>query len=346
MFRFFVLSLSLLALCLQAAPNPAANGKAPRLVLGGSPIHELGKIHGYGKQTVSFRIRNTGDGAGEIFRLVPSCSCVTATVDKNQLQPQEEAVVTAVLEASLVHGVFKRGLWVETSDPSQPRIYLALHGEVLPLVSDLPTSNQQLILAEGASLTNRFTLSQAETNIFLGKPLISTDTNALLAAATVATHTQGKTTFEVTLVVTARTSGTFPLNLTIPIEGRPNLRPIRLTYYVRAGSELRVIPSRILLTPDDRPQTRRIHLMGMHLNMATNALTWTPPRDGVSVEVSASSNNTALLTVTLTLSPEAVTNLMKEANAQLTFNYPHYKSASIGFFSQPQPPTGKSGIAH
>ena len=345
MFRFFTLSFCLFTLCLQAAPDPTAAGKTSRLVLGEGPIHELGKIRGYGKQTVSFRIKNTGDGAGEIFRLVPSCSCVTASVDKNQLQPQEEAVVTAVLDASLVHGVFKRGLWVETSDPTQPRIYLAIHGEVLPLVTGLPTSNQQLVLAEGASLTNRFTLSQAETNIFLGKPLISTDTNALLATATVVTNTQGKTTFDVTLVVTARAEGSFPLNLTIPVEGRPNLRPVRLTYQVRAGSELRAIPSRILLTPGDQPSIRRMHLTGMHLNMATNALTWTPQRKGVSVEVTSSSNS-ALLTVTLTLSPEAVTNLMKETDAQLTFNYPRYKSATVGFFSQPQPPAGKGVSAH
>lgn len=346
MFRFLALSFCLFTLCLQAAPDPAAAGKTSRLVLGEGPIHELGKIRGYGKQTVSFRIKNTGGGAGEIFRLVPSCSCVTASVDKNQLQPQEEAVVTAVLDASLVHGVFKRGLWVETSDPTQPRIYLAIHGEVLPLVTGLPTSNRQLLLAEGASLTNRFTLSQAEPDIFLGKPLISTDTNALLATATVVTNTLGKTTFDVTLAVTARASGSFPLTLTLPVEGRPNLRPVRLTYYVRAGSELKAIPSKILLTPDDRPQMRRVHLMGMHPNMDAHALTWTPPLDGVSVEVSSGSNN-ALLTVTLTLSPEAVTNLMKEADAQLTFNYPHYKSASIGFFSKPvTPPTGKGVITH
>lgn len=345
MFRFFVLSLGLFALCLQAAPAPAAAGKACRLALSEGPVHELGKIHGYGKKTVSFRIRNMGNGAGEIFRLVPSCSCVTASVDKNQLQPQEEAVVTAVLDASLVHGAFKRGLWVETNDPAQPRIYLALHGEVLPLIADLPTSNQQLFLAEGASLTNRFTLSQVETNIFLGKPLIYTDTNALLATATVVTNTQGKTTFDVTLVVTARAAGSFPLNLAIPVEGRPNLRPVRLVYLVHAGSELKAIPSRILLTPGDQPLIRRMHLMGMPLNMATNALTWTPRREGVSVAVNSSSNS-ALLTVTLTLSPEAVTNLMKETDAQLTFNYPRYKSARVGFFSRPQPPAGKGVSAH
>lgn len=343
-------SLSPLAACLFAFCVQGAYGQAsvpvklPKLVLLGGSTQELGKIPGYGKQTAPFRLKNAGAAPAKILRIIPSCSCLTGRADKTLLQPQEEAVITLVLDGAMVHGVFKRSLWVETDDPSLPRFPLSLGGSVLPLFHGLPESPQQFVLAEGASWTNRFTLSAAEKNLFLGKPALSTDTNKLRATVTLSANTQTNTSFDITLVVTALAPGRHSLFLSLPVEGRPNLRPIKIVYFTRVGSELKAVPANILLSPSEQPLTRSVHVMTSDKAMATNALTWSPQREGVSVSVQPTLKGTGVM-VTLTLSPEAVAKLLEEKNARMTFLYPNVQSASINFLSRQKPPPKPASAA-
>ena len=346
MFRFLTpLAFCVLAFCVQGADGqPAVNAKAPKLIFLSGLTNGMGKIKSYGKQSVPFRFKNGGEAPLELVRFTPTCSCVSASADKRLLQPQEEAVVTVVLDASMVHGVFKRSLWVETSDPAWRRFSLSLIGEVLPLFTGLPASQQQLVIPEGAACTNRFTLTPCETGVFLGTPAIIADTNKLLAAANVVTNlTGGVTSYEVSLVLTGRTSGRHSVTLAIPVEGRPNLHPLKVNYYARVGSELKAIPSKVMLFNSDQPLTRRLHLMA-DKSLPTNAITWTPQRQGVSVAVRPSARN-SLMMVTLTLAPEAVASLMKEPNAEMSFHCPNYKPATVSFLFRPQPAAATNGAA-
>ena len=339
--------ISFVCLCLCAfcvlgtdAPPPAAD-KGPHIVLLKDGNNDLGKINGSEKKTILFRIKNTGDAPGEILKLIPTCYCITGTVDHVRLGPQEEQDVKVVLDSSLVNGVFKRGVWVETNDPVRPRFYLSVRGEVLPLFHGLPQKPEQFIVAEGATWTNRFTLGEAEPDLFVGRPIIDTDTNMLRATATVVTNSLEKMSFTVTLVVTALAPGRHSLLLSLPIEGRPNLSPMKLTFYTRVGLELKAVPSKLVLSPTDHPLTRslRLPMTLPETHMDTHVLTWTPQREGVSVQVEHRPRN-SYLTVKLTLSPEAVTKLLKEKDAQMTFHYPNYKSVSIEFVAQSDQPAG------
>jgi len=324
----------LLSLCVQSAETlPPSTGKGAVIALVGKDTTELGTINGYGKQTVSFRFKNTGEAAGEILSFVPSCACITASADKMRLPPQEEAVVTVTLDASMVHDAFKRSVWVVTNDPKKPRTALVLKGEARPLFLGRPASPQRIVLAEATTWTNRFTLTQAETNLFVGAPSIKIEGDKLTAAATLTTNTQGKTSFEVTLVVTALAPGGHQMYLTLPIHGRPDVSPMKLTYFFRVGSKsLRAIPSRVVLAPTEQPLTRKLHIKTVEKDVATNALSWTPERKGVSVQVQPSSKESHLL-ITLTLSPEAVTNLLAETDAEITFNYPGHAPVSADFIT-------------
>ncbi len=350
MFRVLMSFSCLIALCAPGLDTTSsAPVKAPYIVLEGNDAKEagtikrnektnvdLGKIAFYEKKTVRFRFKNTGDAPGEITGLKPSCSCISGTADKTRLEPQEEAVVTVMLDASQVNGgVFKRVLSVTI--PERPSVNLTLRGEVLPPFNGLPESHQTFVLADGVSWTNRFTLTEAETNLFLGKPFITADETKLRATATVETNTQGKTSYDVTLVVTPLASGSHKLSLSLPLEGRPNPSPIKLSYSGSVGvEELKVVPSKIMLAPVEQSLTRQLNIRTTELNPATNALTWTPQRDGVSVQVQPRPKS-PYLTVTLTLSPEAVANLLNEKDAQMTFNYPNYRSVSVDFFARPEP---------
>ena len=340
MFKFAMpLAVCLFTFFVQGATvPPPVTGKAPKLRLAGMGIQELGKIAGYEKKSVPFLLKNTGDAPAEILRIITSCSCLTGSASKMLLGPQEETLITLVLDASMVHGAFKRTLWVETNDPSLSRFPLSVQGETLPLFLGLPESAQQFTLAEGASWTNRFTLTAAETNLFLRNPSIATDTNMLRATATMITRTPGTTSFDVVLSITALASGHHSLSLSIPVEGRPKSRPIKLYYYVQVGSELKAIPSKVMLMPTEKPLIRNLYVLVADRNPATNLLTWTPQREGVSVRILPSPKS-AFLMASLTLSPQAVTKLMKETNAQLIFHYPNYKPVSVSFFSRSETPT-------
>ena len=299
---------------------------------------EFGKISSFEKKTALFRLKNAGDAPGDILRFIPTCSCISGTADKMRLEPQEETEVRIVLDASAVSGGFKRTLWVETNDPAQPRILLSVRGEVTPLFNGLPPSHQRVVLAEGETWTNRFTLTEAETNLFLREPILSADTNKLFATVSLVTNTQGKTSYDVTLIVTPLAAGRYPLSLAFPVGGRPNLRPLQVSFDVQIGSELKAFPSRIMLIPSEQPQTRFVHIMTPEKNLNTNALSWTPQREGVSVLVEPSPKST-FIRATLTLSPEAVAKLLKEQDAQMTFHYRNIKSTSVSFFARPEPAT-------
>ena len=378
MFRFLISFSCLIVLSALGLNNPPnASGKAPHIVFVGNDADTLekgargnrktarldqpdqylkksfyfGKIKCYEKQTVSFRLKNTGEGTGAILSLKPTCSCVSSTADKMRFGNQEEIEVRVMVDPIFVNGVFNRGLWVETNDPERPHLYISLRGEVLPLFYGLPKPNaepQQFVLTEGASWTNRFTFTEAETNLHLGTPSITADTNKLHVAATLKTNTntQKNTSFDITLVVTALASGRHLIVLSIPVTGRPNLKPVKLAFYANVGAEeLKAAPSRVSLTPTEQPLTRKLYIMTANMSSPTNALlTWTPQRKGVTVHVQANTNN-LYMQVTLTLSPEAVSNLLKENDPKLTFNCPNYRSVSVNFVSRPEPSTSLANEA-
>ena len=281
----------LFVFCMQASDSlPHDSGKVPNIRLIGNETSDLGKIKGYGKKAVRFRIKNTGDAPGEILGLFPMCPCVSGTADKIRLEPQEETDVTVVLDTSLVYGIFERGLSVRTDNPERPNFILFLKGEKpAPSLSvtkspqgefralsflhrgqitarrdafspfrGAPKSPQKVLLAEGATWTNRFTLTEAKTNFFLGMPVISADTNKLRATVSMMTNTQGKTSFDVTLVITALVSGRHKLFLKFPVKGSPNQSPIKLAYDTHVDSELNAVPSSTSSIPTEQTLTHHV----------------------------------------------------------------------------------------
>lgn len=319
----------MLSACAQGADTqPLFAGKRPRFVLVGSGTNDLGKITFDEKKTVFLRLKNEGDAPGEIRALIPTCSCISGTVDKKRVGPQEATDLRVVLDASKVHGVFKRLLWVETNDPVSPRLPVSLCGEVSPLFHGLPTSPQQQLLSLGETWTNRFTLTPAETNLFWREPLLSADTNKLSATVAVRTNQSGKTSFDVTLAITALVSGHHTLFLEIPVEGWPTPQSVKLAYDVRVGSEMQVVPSVLFLFPTRQPLTRKAFITISGKQADSKALTCAPPCEGVSVQVQPNPGKQNLM-VTLTFSPEAVSKLLKERDAQLTFHYPKCQPLSL-----------------
>ncbi len=331
------------ALVLFFGAQAARAGQTPRFELVGSDTVELGQVTCFENKTVVFRLKNSGAVSGAIQRIIPTCSCLTVTSDKTWVKPQEEAELRVVLDTSKVHGAFKRVLWVDTTDPALSHFALTLQGEARPLFKGLPETPQQVVLPVGASWTNRFTLAGAFPGLSLGCPTLATDTNALSATVDLVTNARGAVSYTLTLAVSTLAPGRHTLVLTLPAEGRPNLPPIKLTYHIHAGLALRTIPSKISLNPTNQPLSFLLHVMTADRQVTTSdasldprSLTWTPRREGVSVSVEKNPKF-QLLQARLTLSPEAVTNLLEETDPQLTFQYPNYAPACLRFAVPPKP---------
>lgn len=335
------LLISLTTLSSMGEDTSIASVKLPKVTIVGSSTNTIGKIPSYITQTVRFRVKNSGEATAQILNLRPTCPCVTATAEKASLQPNEETEIVLKLDPESVHGVFKRGLWVETSDPVNRRHLLVVQGEVIPLFLNAPEPTQSILFQDAGSVwTNRFTLTASETNLFVGQPKLQFDSTSINTALTIVTNqTPTATSFDVTMVVTALKTGRYFLRLTLLPEGRTeHLRSLSFSYTLRVGTALKVVPSKVLLTPTDQPVTRKLMIQTSDKAAETNALSWTPQRQGLSVYVTPSTIKSNLRII-LAITPSANAELLKAKEPKLTFQYPNHKPFDLEFV------TSAAGVA-
>lgn len=333
------LLLFLTAVCgTGAIAQTVSTSGMPVIELVGSNSVALGSVPCYEMKLIKFTFRNPGTVPVEITKVMSTCPCVRGFPEQAVLQPNEEKVLTVEFNPTIVHGEFKRGLWVHTSDSRQSRILLTLTGEIAPLFFGLPESPLSFRCSgPGGVWTNRFTLTAAETNLFLGAPAYQKSDKVQLAA-TIATNAQSKGSFDVTLVATALAEGRNTVTMEIPVLGRPSLPPLRLSVLGWIGTELSVMPSQILVFPTEKTQTRHFLVRTSETNVVPSQLTWTPQREGVTVDVRAATpragKKPSTLAVTVNITPKAAAELLKEKNAQLTLAYPNYKAVPLTFVPQ------------
>jgi len=70
-----------------------------------------------------FEVRNTGDGVLDITGLSTSCSCTTATLSKERLEPGDVADLTVTFDPATHNGAtgqFMRQVFIRSSDPETP----------------------------------------------------------------------------------------------------------------------------------------------------------------------------------------------------------------------------------
>lgn len=97
-------------------------------------LHDFGVIPQFGGtvETV-FELKNTGSELLKIGTLTTSCSCTTATVVKTSLEPGESTKMTVVFDPNL-HAepldVFKRTVFIPTSDPNKPETEVSVQVDI------------------------------------------------------------------------------------------------------------------------------------------------------------------------------------------------------------------------
>lgn len=83
-----------------------------------------------------FQLRNSGKKELNIRRIATSCGCTTAKVDKNNLAPEEETILTVIYNTGAMgdsphaKGQQERIIYVQSDDPVSPQTEITIQAYV------------------------------------------------------------------------------------------------------------------------------------------------------------------------------------------------------------------------
>jgi hypothetical protein len=120
-----ILAVSLWAIW-SFAQAPAVE-HAPKIVCA-EPTFNFGEMENSRDVEHTFILKNEGDLSLEIKQVRPSCGCTVASISQNTIPPGGQAEVTTRLSLRGRQGAQHKIISVESSDPKQPTLVLALEG--------------------------------------------------------------------------------------------------------------------------------------------------------------------------------------------------------------------------
>jgi len=301
----------------------------PCLVLKGTNTIHFGDLTMYGLTGHVFRVSNTGNAPLKIARLVPTCAaCISGSVDKPVIPPGEDALVTVRLNPMAVRGKFRRGLWIYPEDPAAANLSLWFTGNVLPLITGVPEGLMKFDAEKpGDPMTNVLELAATETGVTLGAPEVSV-VGDLGFSLTIVTNRREMVSYSLRTVSTPRSKGKQTVVITLPVIGRPNMEPLRICMQIATGLELSAVPKQLPLVESKTEQTFRLTLTARNEPLAFPNLSWEPRLDGIQVSGIPGRKGKNLL-VTVRISPQAASDLLKMKEPALRFSYPKYVPVTI-----------------
>lgn len=93
---------------------------------------EYGKVVEY-----IFRVKNTGKEVLEIKKIATSCACTTGKINKEKINPGEEAELQVSYDTGAMSGPHGRGeqeriIYVKSNDPVNPQVEVMIYANVKP----------------------------------------------------------------------------------------------------------------------------------------------------------------------------------------------------------------------
>ncbi len=337
--RMCALTIGFLAVFSVLGDPPPAEGLTgsaagcPVVVVGHNTI-SLGEIPPYGITNRVFHLRNTGNQPVKIERVVSTCSCIQSTISTNEIPPQGELIVTARLNAALVHGAFRRGLWVRFADPQIRAIGLSLTGITSALFSGFPEDTLVVTGIEpGQPATNRFTLTALTTNATLGIPAVECSEGVTLSYS-LTTNRTDNTVYTLTTVLASKVPhARQSASLSFPVEGTDSeANPMNIRFRLLNADTLLTIPNQISLDPKaTRDQTVRLLLRSRTESLETELLEWDPLPEGMTFACSKVGRRKLSIAVAVTVAPQTAAALLKDEQHPrlLHFRYPKHKETAV-----------------
>ncbi len=318
----------LLALSFLVAGCGRRSGPARLELLGPGEV-DLGEYKAAEMKSATFKLINAGGMPLTISSVRMSCgACGVATCDDVELEPGEQALVTASLSANSMSGEFKEKLLVVSSDPDMPVRSLTIKGRAIPLVKILP----EAYLYTGKLETNvvwarGFELIPTEEGVKLGAPRI--ESNYKLASTLKVVD--GGYMLYVVLLPTGQ-PGTLESTISMPVLEPGGQAFLKIGIYGKIGPELAVVPGVVRLSlkeSDEQPLERKfvVRALGSRFGELEAAKLQLPERSGVCCFV-ADGDELGTLKVTASFAP-GFTEMVSTNDVALTFSYPNLASSEV-----------------
>lgn len=103
--------------------------KAPQLSFS-KPHHDFGDLNQTDTVSAEFRVQNIGHQDLIIRAVKPNCACLSAVMDKTQLAPDEESILTVVMTPAGRRGIQNKSISIFSNDPRRPSQKLTLRALV------------------------------------------------------------------------------------------------------------------------------------------------------------------------------------------------------------------------
>lgn len=312
----------------------------PLKTLNGDSIN-IGEIPMYGFTNGIFHLENPGDTTVRVQRVVSTCGCMHGEISTNEIPPKSTVTVTLVLDASKVHGPFKRGVWLHFSDATHRPVSLSISGIASPLFAGFPLTQVDLV-SQGTkvTLTNQFELKSLKPNISLGEPTADCPKELAFSYTLVTNQTGENTAYTLTTRVTPideqqRIRQT--VRLSLPIIGTPQpATPLLMRLHVGENGSFFAVPNKIGLNPkhDAGTQTFRLLLRSRKISLDhVDQLTWDPLPEGVTLNKKLIGRRKHSISVMITITPEAAAKILANDDdpQEIQFHYPDQPPVSVSF---------------
>jgi hypothetical protein len=122
----FVFALSLIG---AAVSTSAAEVAAPQIQCQ-EATYDFGSRDASESVEHTFILNNTGSADLEIKKVQPACGCTTAELEKNIIPPGDSAKIAAKLSLAGRTGELQKPINIESNDPTNPTLQLAIKGIV------------------------------------------------------------------------------------------------------------------------------------------------------------------------------------------------------------------------
>lgn len=119
----------------KAIPGPGNQGEARPKIEFKPMSFDFGEIE-YGQIVEhSFKVKNSGKEVLEIRKLATSCACTTAEINKERINPNEEAELLVRYDSGAMSGPHARGkqeriIYIRSNDPLNPQIEIMIYAYV------------------------------------------------------------------------------------------------------------------------------------------------------------------------------------------------------------------------
>jgi len=122
----FVFALSLIG---AAVSTSAAEVAAPQIQCQ-EATYDFGSRDASETVEHTFILNNTGSADLEIKKVQPACGCTTAELEKNIIPPGDSSKIAAKLSLAGRSGEVQKPITIESNDPTNPTLQLAIKGIV------------------------------------------------------------------------------------------------------------------------------------------------------------------------------------------------------------------------